>query len=99
MTTTKELAENATLTMVARFAMIIATAMLPIAAGGMGWLLVRAVGSLDEVSHKADTIRDQVLETSSNVKLIQQQQTVQGAILADHEARVRLLERQQQRVP
>lgn len=83
-----KLANNVMLTLIARGAMILATASLPIA----GWMLERSVATIDNMAAKIDTIRDQTIETGGAIKLIQQSQTVQGQILADHEARVRALE-------
>lgn len=95
----QSLANNPLLTLVARFAMILAAAALPIA----GWMIQRGVNSVDliseridknstELNRKVDAIKDQSTETGSNVKLIQQTQQVQGAVISDHETRVRLLE-------
>ena len=95
----EKLANNAMLTMVSRFAMIGATVMLPISVGGVGWLLNRNITNQDEISRKVDTIRDNSFETNANVKLIQQILTIQGTMLADHEARVRLLENVTRGIP
>lgn len=84
-----KLVNSVTLTLVSRGAMIFATMVgLPIA----GWMMNRAVDSVDQIKSKVDTIREQSLETNGNVKLIQLTQGVQTAIIADHEARVRSLE-------
>lgn len=84
-----KLVNSVILTIIARFAMIIAAAALPV----VGWVAIRGISTVDEVARKIDTVRDLALETSLNVKLIQQTQTIQGASLADHETRMRLLER------
>lgn len=84
-----KLVNNAALTVMSRLAMILATAALPVA----GWMVLRGINAVDDVAKKVDTIRDQTLETNGNVKLIQQTQTIQGATLADHESRMRTLER------
>jgi hypothetical protein len=77
------------LSVVARGAIIFATVIgLPVAA----WMMNRAVESVDRISTKVDSLREQSLETNGTVKLIQQSQDVQNRILADHEARMRLLE-------
>lgn len=89
-TSGEKLANNVMLTLVARSAMIFATVIgLPVA----GWMMNRAVSSVDAISRKVDTIREQSLETNGALKLIQQSQQSQGQILADHETRVRVLER------
>lgn len=92
MTSSKELADNTALTVIARFAMIGASAMLPLVASVVGFMLLRGINTVDELNRNVDVIRDRVVETNSNVKLIQMQQTSQAALLADHEARVRVLE-------
>jgi hypothetical protein len=89
MPTGKELTDNVYITIIARFAMIAATALLPV----FGWLLLRAVGSIDDIGHKTDSIHDQVLETLGKVNLIQNTQSIQSDRLTDHEMRMRLLER------
>jgi hypothetical protein len=86
--TMPDLVNNTVLTVLARLAMLGATAALPVA----GWLLVRGVNTMDRVSDKADTIHEQLLGAASDVKLLQQTQQIQQQILADHEARVRTLE-------
>lgn len=83
-----KLVNSAILTIVARFAMIIAASAVPVA----GWIATRGINTVDEISRKLDAVRDVALETGLNVKLIQQTQTLQGAALADHETRMRLLE-------
>lgn len=83
-----KLVNNAILTIVARLAMIVAAGSLPIA----GWMVQRGVNTIDDVSKKIDTMRDQALETNGTVKLIQQTQGIQTQIIADHELRVRTLE-------
>lgn len=88
MAVTKDLADNATLTVIARLAMVAATAALP----AVGWLLVRSVTTVDAISAKVDEVHDRILETGSAVKLIQQTQAVQSQTLVDHEARMRALE-------
>ena len=91
-THSEKLANNAMLAVVSRFAMIAATVALPLSVGGIGWLLNRNITAQDEISKKVDSIKDQSFETNTNVKLIQQILTIQGTMLADHEARVRMLE-------
>lgn len=89
MTQTENLAGSAIFTVIARTAMILATAALPV----VGWLLQRSVNTVDEISRKVDTVNEKTVETNSTVKLIQQTQTMQGALIADHEGRIRGLER------
>ena len=86
---TRDLAENTFLMVVARLAMVGATVALPV----VGWLLVRGINGVDEIGRKVDIIHDRVLETSSTMRLIQQQQANEATILSDHEGRIRLLER------
>jgi hypothetical protein len=88
-TTGKRLADNVALTLISRGAMIFATVIgLPIA----GWMMNRAVASVDRIAEKVETIRDQSFQTSGTVKLIQQNQDVQTRTIYDHETRVRVLE-------
>lgn len=83
-----KLVNSAVLTIIARLSMIVGAGALPVA----GWIATRGINTIDEVSRKIDAARDLALETSLNVKMIQQTQTLQGATLADHESRMRLLE-------
>ena len=68
---------------------LLATIALPI----LGWMAQRGVSTVDLIVSKVDGVKDQVTETSNNVKVIQLTQDTQKAILADHEARVRVLAR------
>jgi hypothetical protein len=84
-----KLVSSVALTLIARGAIILSTAVgLPAAA----FMLQRGVGSIDEVGRKVDSMKEQAMETGSNVRLIQQTQTLQTQIIADHETRVRTLE-------
>jgi hypothetical protein len=84
-----KLVDSVFLTLIARGAIIIATLVaLPLA----GWMLNRAVDAVDRLSAKVDALREQSLDISGTVKLIQQSQDTQSRVIADHEARVRLLE-------
>jgi hypothetical protein len=56
-------------------------------------MVQRSVSTVDLIVSKVDGVKDQVTETNNNVKVIQLTQETQKAILADHEARVRVLER------
>lgn len=82
------LVNSAILTIVARFAMIIAAGALPVT----GWMLQRSINTVDDIVRKLDVVRDLALETSANVKLIQQAQSIQSSVVQDHENRLRLLE-------
>ena len=89
-TTTEKLVNNALLTLFARGAMIVATAViLPL---GMA-MVNRAVDSIDRISQKIDTMKEQALEQAGEIKSLRQIASTQQQLLADHEARVRLLER------
>jgi hypothetical protein len=88
-TSADKLANNVIITLVARAAMIFgATVGLPV----VGWMLQHSINVIDAMTVKIDTIQAQTFETSGTIRLIQQMQTAQGQILADHEARVRALE-------
>lgn len=92
----EKMARNALFAVISRSAMIFATAVgLPAAA----WMMNRAVSSVDIVSAKVDAIRDQSIETGGTMKLIQQSQETQSRMLADHEARVRVLENYYRNAP
>jgi len=96
-TTSEKIANNASITAVARLAMIAASVALPILVGAAGWVITRSVDAIDKVTITIDGIKDRTLETNGNVKLIQQSLSIQGALLADHETRMRILERTVQR--
>lgn len=89
MPTPEELANNNVLTVLARFAMIGATVALPL----VGWMAQRGITTVDEISHKVDAIKDQLIEAGGTMKLIQNTQQIQGATLSDHESRLRAQER------
>jgi hypothetical protein len=84
-----KLVSNVWVTLIARFAIIGATCFMPIA----GWLMVRAVNSVDQIASKVDSIGEREQDTNFTVKLIQQTQNQQTGIIADHESRVRTLEK------
>lgn len=84
----EKLVNSAILTVVARFAMITAAAALPVG----GWMLQRSISTVDEIARKIDSVKDLSVETSLNVKLIQQMQQFQASAVSDHEARVRAIE-------
>lgn len=87
--------ESVWLRLISRFAVIAAVVALPL----IGWMGSRAVSTVDDISVKVDNIKDRIIETNGNVKLIQQTQEAQKTILADHEARVRQLEQRMKPVP
>lgn len=84
-----KIANNSVFTLITRAAMIFVAFAVP----AVGWMLQRSVNTVDQISAKVDTVKDQSTETNSTVKLIQQTQSVQSQIIADHESRVRILER------
>ncbi len=86
---TKDLADSAALTVTARLAMATSAPILAM----IGWLLVRSVQTVDAMSAKVDDVHERILETNGNLKLVQQSQAAQALILADHEARMRAMER------
>jgi len=83
------LVNSVILTLIARAAMILATLALPVA----GWMLSRGISTIDSIENKVNILHDNTLENGGVVKLIQQNQIIQGTILQDHETRVRLLEK------
>jgi len=93
-TASEKLVNSVVLTLIARFAIVVATAVvLP----GALWMIQRGVGSIDEISKKIDIMRDQAFETSGAIRALQQSSATQAQILSDHEQRVRVLEAQSRR--
>ncbi|MEY9110383.1 hypothetical protein ABH999_006579 [Bradyrhizobium yuanmingense] len=89
-TASEKLVSNVALTLWARGAMIVATSLiLPIALmiGG------RAVSNIDKLGEKLDVMKEQAMEQSGEIKSLRQLSTTQQQLLADHETRVRALER------
>ena len=80
-TASAKLVDSVALTLTARVAMIVATGILPIAI----WMGNRLVATVDEISKKLDLMKEASIEQSLEIRT--QQRT-----LADHEARVRVLE-------
>lgn len=74
----EKLVNSVILTLIARAVIIVG---IPMAS----WMTIRAVTSID-------TMKDQAFETNTTVKLIQQTQTSQTQIIADHEVRIRAVE-------
>lgn len=87
-TGSEKVANNVVLLLVSRIAMVVASGALPIA----GWVLERAVVAVDNLGVKVDGLRDDLKDTSANVRLVQQTQVIHQQVLADHEARIRILE-------
>ena len=81
-TASAKLVDSVALTLFARVAMIVATSLILPAALGMGG---RVVSTIDEISKKIDTMKEVSIEQSVEMR-------AQQRILADHEARVRVLE-------
>ena len=80
-TTSAKLVDSVALTLIARVAMIVATGILPIAL----WMGSRGVATIDEIAKKLDVMKEASIEQSVEMR-------AQQRILADHEARVRVLE-------
>ncbi|WP_245287051.1 hypothetical protein [Bradyrhizobium sp. Tv2a-2] len=55
----------------------------------------RGVSTIDEISRKLDTMNVGQVEHAAEIRALRVESTAQQKILADHEARVRLLEAQQ----
>jgi hypothetical protein len=88
-TASAKLVDSVALTLFARVAMIVATSLILPLALMMGQ---RAISSIDKLSEKIDTMREQAIETSGEIRALTVQLTEQQRTLADHEARVRVLE-------
>ena len=81
-TASAKLVDSVALTLFARVAMIVATSLiLPVAV----WIGNCGISTIDEISKKIDAMKD--LSIVQSVEMRAQQR-----ILADHEARVRMLE-------
>jgi hypothetical protein len=78
------LVDSVALTLFARVAMIVATSLILPAALWMGG---RSVSTIDEISKKIDAMKEASIEQAAEIR-------AQQRILADHEARVRVLEAQ-----
>lgn len=87
--TTKDLADNAAIQLLARASMMFAAPAFAI----IGWLLVRSVQTVDMIQTRLEDVSQRVNETGSNVRMMQQAQGAQTLILGDHETRMRALER------
>ncbi len=89
-TASERLVNSVALTLFARVAMLIATGLILPAALWMG---NRGVSTIDEISKKIDTMKEASIEDRGEIRALRGQTTAQQQILADHEARVRELER------
>jgi hypothetical protein len=88
-TASAKLVDSVALTLTALVAMIIATSfILPIAL----WMGSRGVASIDEIAKKLDLMKEASIEQPAEIRALRVESTAQQRILADHEARVRLLE-------
>ena len=81
-TASAKLVDSVALTLFARVAMIVATSL--ILPAGL-WMGGRVVATIDEISKKIDAMKEASIEQAVEVR-------AQARILADHEARVRVLE-------
>ena len=88
-TASAKLVDSVALTLTARVAMIVATSLiLPIAL----WMGSRGVATIDEIAKKLDLMKEASIEQSAEIRALRVESNAQQRILADHEARVRVLE-------
>ena len=88
-TASAKLVDSVALTLTARVAMIVATSLiLPIAL----WMGNRGVATIDEIAKKLDVMKEASIEQSAEIRALRVETNAQQRILADHEARVRVLE-------
>jgi|SRR5215468_6549189 hypothetical protein len=87
-TASAKLVDSVALTLTARVAMIVATGILPIAI----WMGSRGVATIDEIAKKLDVMKEASIEQSAEIRALRVETNAQQRILADHEARVRVLE-------
>src|SRR5262245_65216342 len=87
-TASAKLVDSVALTLTARVAMIVATGILPIAI----WMGSRGVATIDEIAKKLDVMKEASIEQSAEIRALRVEANAQQRILADHEARVRVLE-------
>ena len=81
-TASAKLVGSVALTLFARIAIVIATSLiLPVAI----WMGNRGIATIDEISKKIDAMKETSIEQAVEMR-------AQQRILADHEARVRVLE-------
>ena len=93
----RKLFDNAMLTLISRLAIIAASALFPVVGFLGAFAINRAVTSFDDLGKKIDQTHEQEADTNSTLKLVQAEQAAQGAMLSDHELRVRHLEGQARR--
>ena len=91
-TASAKLVDSVALTLTARVALLVA---LPVAI----WMGNRLVATVDEISKKLDLMKEASIEQSAEVRALRVESNAQRVetnaqqrILADHEARVRVLE-------
>jgi hypothetical protein len=88
-TASAKLVDSVALTLTARVATIVATSfILPIAL----WMGSRGVAAIDEIAKKLDVMKEASIEQSAEIRALRVESNAQQRILADHEARVRVLE-------
>jgi hypothetical protein len=88
-TASAKLVDSVGLTLTARVAMIVATSLiLPIAL----WMGSRGVATIDEIAKKLDVMKEASIEQSAEIRALRVESNAQQRILADHEARVRVVE-------
>ena len=87
-TASAKLVDSVALTLTARVAMIVATGILPIAI----WMGSRGVATIDEIAKKLDVMKEASIEQSAEIRALRVESNAEQRILADHEARVRVLE-------
>jgi len=84
-TASAKLVDSVALTLTARVAMIVA---LPVAL----WMGSRGVAAIDEIAKKLDVMKEASIEQSAEIRALRVESNAEQRILADHEARVRVLE-------
>src|SRR6516164_7916436 len=87
-TASARLVDSVALTLTARVAKLVATGILPIAI----WMGSRGVATIDEIAKKLDLMKEASIEQSAEIRALRVETNAQQRILADHEARVRVLE-------
>ena len=88
-TASAKLVDSVALTLTARVAMIVATSLILPIALCMG---SRGVATIDEIAKKLDVMKEASIEQSAEIRALRVETNAQQRILADHEARVRVLE-------
>ena len=84
----QKLVNNAALIIISRIAMLLASVALPF----VGMMIKSGLDTMHQIELKVNGVRDQSFEITGTLKLIEQTQTSQQQLLADHEMRVRALE-------